>query len=114
MGFTIISCSGVSSTGKLTTQAGLTLITRCPGKIERCIRADMPLKSFENGVKNADHILVLDGCEDCCGRKKIESLGIIPERHIVASDCGIVKRGMEDPSYEEIETLVSAVRTAID
>ena len=64
-------------------------------------------------TKDAEQIIVIDGCTDCCGIKKIESLGIKTDMHIIASEYGIQKRSMGEPSYEEIETMVSAVKKAI-
>jgi uncharacterized metal-binding protein len=113
MAVTIITCSGVSSTGKLTTQAGTVLLHRCGGKIEACIPATRPTASLENTLRHAEQILVLDGCGDCCGRKKLQALGIEPQLHLIATDCGIEKRGMEEPDYAEIERLAAAVREAI-
>ncbi|NYT06274.1 MAG: hypothetical protein GKC04_07930, partial [Methanomicrobiales archaeon] len=43
-----------------------------------------------------------------CGKKKLQALGIEPELHLVATDCGIAKRGMEDPDYAEIDRLAAA------
>ncbi len=113
MAFTIITCSGVSSTGKLTTLVGITLLCRCAGMIEACIPATRPTASLESALRHAENILVLDGCGDCCGRKKLQALGIDPHLHLIATDCGIEKRGMEEPHYGEIERLAAAVREAI-
>jgi len=113
MAFTIITCSGISSTGKLTTQVGMTLLRQCPGTVEACIPATRPTSSLEKVVRHADRILVLDGCGDCCGKKKVEALGVESHLHIIATNCGIAKRGVEDPHYVEIEQLAAAVREAI-
>ncbi|MBN1194187.1 MAG: putative zinc-binding protein [Methanomicrobiaceae archaeon] len=113
MAFTIITCSGISNTGKLTTQAGTVLLHRCPAKVEACTAATRPTASLENTARQAEKILVLDGCSDCCGRKKLQALGIDPHLHLIATDAGIVKRGMDEPHYEEIERLAAAVLEAI-
>lgn len=113
MGFTIITCSGISSTGKLTTQAGTTLLHRCAGTVEACIPATRPTVSLERALHHAEKILVLDGCGDCCGKKKLQALRVEPHLHLIATDCGITKRGMEEPNYAEIEQLAAAVREAI-
>ncbi|WP_421909276.1 putative zinc-binding protein [Methanolacinia petrolearia] len=91
MGITIITCSGVSNTGKLTTQAGLTPMNRCPGKIDKCIEAGRPGALKKNPQDKFDTILALDGYGDCCGNKKIKSLGINPDLQIIATDHGIKK-----------------------
>jgi len=113
MAFTIITCSGISSTGKLTTQTGTVLLRRCPAKVDTCVPATRPTASLESALRHAENILVLDGCGDCCGRKKLQALGIDPHLHLIATDCGIEKRGMEEPHYGEIERLAAAVREAI-
>jgi uncharacterized metal-binding protein len=113
MAITIITCSGISSTGKLTTQAGTTLLHRCGGRVEACIPASRPTASLESALQHAGRILVLDGCGDCCGKKKLQALGIEPDLHLIATDCGIEKRGMEEPNYVEIDRLAAAVREAI-
>lgn len=113
MAVTVIACSGISNTGKLTAQTGAALMRRCGGRIEACIAATRPTASLEAAIRHADRILVLDGCADCCGRKKVRALGIESHLHIVATDCGIAKNGMADPRFDEIERLASAVMEAI-
>ncbi len=113
MAVTVITCSGISNTGKLTARAGTTLMCRCGGKVEACIAATRPTASLEAAVRHADRILVLDGCGDCCGKKKVLALGIEPHLHLAATDCGIVKNGMAEPRFDEIERLSAAVLEAI-
>jgi len=110
---TVITCSGVSNTGKLTAQTGAMLLHRSCGAVEACIAATRPTASLENAVRDADRILVLDGCGDCCGKKKLEALGVEPHLHIVATDCGIQKNRMAKPRFDEIERLSAAVLEAI-
>jgi uncharacterized metal-binding protein len=52
---------------------------------------------------------VLDGCTDCCATKKLTAAGITPDLHIIATELGIVKNGMADVKYDEIETVVRAI-----
>jgi len=113
MAVTVITCSGISNTGKLTAQAGAALMRRYGGMVEACLAATRPTASLENAVRHADRVLVLDGCGDCCGKKKVQALGIEPHLHIVATDCGIEKNGMAEPRFDEIERLAAAVLEAI-
>lgn len=113
MPVTVITCSGVSNTGKLTTQAGSSLMHRCNGKIEACIAATRPRPLLEDDLRHANRILVLDGCSDCCGKKRLISFGIEPHLHIIATECGIKKNGMGEPKFDEIELLTKAVFEAI-
>ena len=43
-------------------------------------------------------VIVIDGCGDYCGRNKAELCGLIPDCHVVATDCGAVKSGLGEPS----------------
>ena len=89
------------------------LLRRCPSKVDACVPATRSTASLESTARQADKILVLDGCGDCCGRKKLQALGIDPHLHLIATDFGIEKRGLDEPHYGEIERLAAAVREAI-
>ena len=47
-------------------------------------------------------------------KKKIESPGIKADFKVIATDYGIKKSGTDKPSYSEIETLLSAVKRALE
>lgn len=110
---TLITCSGISNTGKLTAKVGEILIRRCPGQIEMCLPARAQPEKMRDFLAHAEQILVVDGCSDCCGRKKLKEQGYDPDIHIIATECGIVKNGMEEPRFDEIELLTSVVREKI-
>jgi len=110
---TIITCSGISNTGKLTAKVGEILIRRCPGQIEVCLPARAEPDKMKDALSHAEQILVVDGCADCCARKKLMEHGYEPDIHIIATECGIVKNGMEDPRFDEIELLTSFIREKI-
>jgi uncharacterized metal-binding protein len=104
---TLVTCSGLSSTGKVTARAGMVVLQRFPGSVEECIPAAR-LQEPPCG-----RILALDGCEDACALKKLRETGVEPDLHIVATECGIVKNGMEEPRFDEIERLAAAVIAAL-
>ncbi len=110
---TIITCSGISNTGKLTATVGGILIRQYPGQIETCLSARAEPDTMKDALTHAERILVVDGCTDCCGRKKLMEHGYEPDIHIIATECGIVKNGMEDPRFDEIELLTSVIRDKI-
>ncbi len=53
------------------------------------------------------------GAETGCAAKKLKSLCLTPHIHIIATEEGIKKNGMADPKFEEIETLIAAVRREV-
>ena len=107
---TLVTCSGLSNTGKLTTQAGMALLRTSPGLVEVCVPASRPL---EEATRSAERLLVLDGCESACALRKLRGIGVEPDLHIVVTECGIAKDGMAEPRFDEIERLAGAVIAAL-
>jgi len=108
----LITCSGVSNTGKLTAQVAAILIQREPDLFDGHLHAEQSTYDMMEGI-NGGKVLALDGCKDHCAAKKLKSLCITPHIHIIATDEGIKKNGMADPRFDEIETLITAVRKAV-
>ena len=111
-GVYLLTCSGISNTGKLTTQVSMRLMQRYPGLIEECLRCS-PTVSLSDNLSGAEQLVILDGCEDHCAAKKAALSGRKPDIHIVTTDCGITKSGMNDPTFNEIDHIVEIVRTAL-
>ncbi|WOX56450.1 MULTISPECIES: putative zinc-binding protein [unclassified Methanoculleus] len=110
---TLVTCSGLSNTGKLTARAGMVVWQRYPESVEALLPANRPPASLEEATRSAGRVLALDGCEDTCALKKLREIGVEPDLHVVATGCGIVKNGMAEPRFDEIERLVGVVIGAI-
>jgi len=108
----IITCSGISNTGKLTTQAALVLMQKKPG-IFVWMHAKQSAESLETDARDAEQIIIIDGCTDCCAHKKFSATNLTPHLHIIATGLGIEKNGMADVQYHEIEKVVTAVEQKI-
>ena len=108
----LITCSGITNTGKLTAQVAAVLVQREPDLFEEHLHAKQSTRDMED-VINGGKVVVLDGCKDHCAAKKLKSLCINPHIHIIATEEGIEKNGMADPGFDEIEKLVAAVRKAV-
>ncbi len=106
---TLVTCSGLSNTGKLTGRAGMVILQRYPETVEISLPASRPPASLEEAARSAGRVLALDGCEDTCALKKLREIGVEPDLHVVATECGIVKNGMAEPRFDEIERLAGAV-----
>ncbi len=104
----LVTCSGISNTGKLTTQAALTLLQRKPGQYI-WIHAKQSAATLEVEIRDADQVIVIDGCTDCCAKKKLPASRLATHYHIIATELGIEKNGMAEVQYDEIEKVVRAV-----
>jgi uncharacterized metal-binding protein len=109
----LITCSGLSNVGRLTTAIGQQLLMRRPGRIE-WVQAQAGPEAIADAAGAADLVIALDGCEDCCGSKKMAEAGVAPSVHLRAIDLGIVKDGRAEVRYTEIETVMRAVLDAAD
>ena len=108
----LVTCSGVSNTGKLTTQAAISLIQKRPGRF-LWTHIKKSAASLEEECRDGERVIVIDGCRDCCASKKLGETTIAPRIHIIATDLGIEKNGMADVQYQEIERVVAAVQGAL-
>jgi len=108
MTFALVTCSGISNTGKLTTQAALSLLQRKPGQYV-WMHTKQSASTLEAEVRSAEQVIVLDGCTDCCAHKKLTATGLVPDIHIITTELGITKNGMADVQYHEIEKVVEAI-----
>jgi len=104
----LVTCSGIPDTGKLTTQAALALMQKHPGRYQ-WTHVKKSAASLEDEVRDADRVIVIDGCHDCCATKKLAAETVAPHHHIIATDLGIEKNGMADVQYDEIGKAVAVI-----
>ena len=99
---------GISNTGKLTTQVALLIMQRQPGRYV-WMHAKQSTATLEAEIGDADELIVIEGCTDCCAMKKLSSSRIAPDHHIIATELGVEKKGMGEVQYDEIEKVVRAI-----
>ena len=88
MTFAIVTCSGISNTGKLTTEAALTLLQRRPRQYV-WMHAKQSAATLELDIGDAEKVIVIDGCSDCCAKKELSASRIAPHVQIIATELGI-------------------------
>ena len=106
---TLLTCSGISHTGQLTTRTGTSLRCRHPVLISRHLRLTALKRPLETELQEDECLVAVDGCEECCAKKRMYMIGKTPDAYIVATREGITKRGMDEPRYDEIEGLSRAI-----
>jgi uncharacterized metal-binding protein len=104
----LVTCSGISNTGKLTTQAAQILLQRKPGQYV-WMHAKQSAATLEAEIGDAEEVIVIDGCTDCCATKKLAKSNLVPHRHIIATELGIEKKGMGEVQYDEIEKIIRVI-----
>ena len=87
----IFPCSGASNTGEMCDRAARLLSKEGAGKMFCLAGIGGRIESFINATREADKVLVIDGCSQECARKTMESAGIDKFKHIQITDLGLVK-----------------------
>ncbi len=111
--YTLLTCSGVSNTGRLTTQAASVLVSRNPELFDSHCTAKKATRDLLRELEHVDCLVIIDGCSDRCAAKKLGSSGIRPDIHVIATEYGIEKKGMDDVEFREIERLIEEILDAI-
>ncbi|MDD1706326.1 MAG: putative zinc-binding protein, partial [Methanoregulaceae archaeon] len=81
----LLTCSGISHTGQLTTMTGNSLRGQYPVLITRHIRLTALKRPLETELQEDVCLVAVDGCEECCAKKRMDMIGKIPDAYIVAT-----------------------------
>src|SRR5659263_597061 len=105
----LLTYSGISHTGQLTTRTGTWLRYRHPVLITRHLQLPALTRPLDEELREEENLVAEDGSEVCCVKKRMDTIGTRPDVYIVATREGIVKRGMEEARSEEIEALSQVI-----
>ena len=105
----LITCSGLSNNGRLTTQVATILMSRHPTDFT-WLKASTDLEKLSEAAIDADLIIIIEGCSDHCASKKIIEMGIKGDFLLVATELGIEKNGMAEVQWSDVEKMLGAVK----
>jgi uncharacterized metal-binding protein len=109
----LITCSGLSNTGRLTTQVATILMSRRPATIT-WVKAHKGGEQIAYAAEDADVVIVLDGCPDHCALKKTIDAGIKADIHLVAMELGVEKNGMAEVQWNDIEKVLTTIEQKVN
>ena len=108
----ILACSGGSNVGQLTNQAAVELHREGHGKMFCLAGLGGGIAGLVKAAREAQEVVVLDGCPLGCARAIVEQVGIRAGRHVQVTDLGIAK--VKDAQFllrpEEVERVKQAAR----
>lgn len=104
----IFPCAGQANTGQLSNLAAVELTEEGYGSIACVAKLAVGDEGLVKGAKNADEVVVIDGCALHCAKKIALAQGVVPAQHVVVTDLGIAKGPSKDYILEDVETVVSA------
>jgi len=105
----IFPCAGQANTGQITNLAAIQLTEEGFGSIACVALLATGAEGLVAGAKNADEVVVLDGCPMLCAKKIAEAQGVPVGQHLVVTELGIAKGPSKSYTDDDVETVVSAV-----
>lgn len=108
----LVTCSGLSNTGRLTAQAAQFLLQKDPGRIA-WVPAQNPPEDLTDLAGDAEEVIILNGCTDRCATKKLRATGFAEGTELIVTDLGIEKNGMAEVRFAEIGIVAVAVMKII-
>jgi len=104
----IFPCAGQANTGQLTNLAAIQLTEEGYGSIACVALLAIGAEGLIEGAKNADEVLILDGCPMQCAKKIADAQGVPYAQHLIVTELGITKGPSKSYTDGDIETIVSA------
>ena len=104
----IFPCAGQANVGQLTNLAAVQLTEEGYGSIACIALLATGSASLVENARNADEVVILDGCPMLCGKKIAEEKGVHETQHLVVTELGIAKGPSRSYTSGDIETIVSA------
>ena len=105
----IFPCAGQANTGQITNLAAIQLTEEGFGSIACVALLATGAEGILANARNADEVVVLDGCPMLCAKKIAEAQGVPVGQHIVVTDLGIAKGPSKSYTDDDVEAVVSAV-----
>jgi len=87
----IFACSGASDVGHLTDRAARTLAREGVGRMYCLAGIGGKVESMLATTRAAKKVLVIDGCDQECGRKTLQQAGFDRFLHLKLADLGFQK-----------------------
>lgn len=102
----LVSCSGASNTGTLSDCVVRELVNENPNRYKLLCLPALALgrRNAMESLKDASHIVVLDGCAMKCATQILQEKGRLPDVSIeLAKDCGIKKNMIPSCEREDVK-----------
>jgi uncharacterized metal-binding protein len=104
----IFPCAGQANTGQISNLAALQLTEEGFGSIACVALLATGAEGLVTAARDADEVVLLDGCPMRCGGKIADSRDIPVARHLVITELGIIKGPSKSFTDDDVERVVSA------
>jgi uncharacterized metal-binding protein len=109
----ILACAGSANAGQMTYQLALELTREGQGHLFCLAGIGAHLSGFVASARDAEEILVLDGCPLACASKNLEQVDIPVRNHFIMTELGIEKKHGQSPDAEQTAKVKEAILKAL-
>jgi len=97
----ILACAGTANTGQMTYQLALELTREGYGSLFCLAGIGAHLSGFVVSARDAEDMLVLDGCPLACASTNLEQADIPVRNHFIIAELGVDKHHGQSPDAEQ-------------
>lgn len=108
----ILACAGTANVGQMTNQVAMELTAEGFGRYFCLAGIGAHLSGFVTSAKDAEKMLVMDGCPIGCASKILAHADIPVENYFVMTDMGMEKEHGRKLARKDINRIKKAVKTA--
>ena len=109
----IIWCAGAANVGQMTNRIAVELSDEGYGRLFCLAGIAAHRGGFVRSVKDAEDMLVLDGCPIACARKIIEHVEAAVKNHFILTEFGVEKEMRSDLDRATLDRLKIETKAAL-
>jgi uncharacterized metal-binding protein len=109
----ILACAGSANTGQMTYRLALELTREGRGNLFCLAGIGAHLSGFVVSARDAEEMLVLDGCPLACASKNLEQADIPVRNHFIMTELGMKKQHGKSPTAGQTAKVKEAILKAL-
>lgn len=109
----VFTCAGAAHSGQVANRAGVQAMQQGLGNLLCIASVAAHIADKTERTRKAARRVALDGCDDHCCRKILESAGLPVDLHLVLTDLGIEKKPAQPDLIGDAKKTVDSLRAAI-
>ena len=109
----IFTCCGAAYSGQVSNRAGGNLMKEGVGNLFCVTAVGAGIPDKLERTRNAGRRVVIDGCDDHCGRKVMEGAGFSVDLHVDVTALGIAKKPAEPALTTDAKRVADHIQEAL-
>ena len=109
----VFTCCGAAYSGQVSNRAGINLSQEGAGNLFCIAAVGAGVPDKMDRARTAGRRVVIDGCEDHCGRKIMENAGLPVDLHVDVTTLGVEKKPATPALINDAKRVVEDVQGSL-